>query len=82
MSLRTYEAGALVGNGPSVSVGATVQLPEPVVPVVPVPVLDDSEGVTESSLLQAEISAGVERAPTNKLFRKFFLSMVFSSAAG
>jgi hypothetical protein len=69
MSARTYEAGEWVGNGPSVSVGATVQLvllePPVVVVVVPVAVL----GVT-SSLPQAASRAGADTAPANRLLRK------------
>jgi len=77
MSLRTYDDGVCVGKGPSVSVGATVQLlelePPVVVVVVPVVVLVVTEEL--SSLLQAVSSAGAAAVPRSRLLRKCFLSI-------
>jgi len=75
MSLRTYDAGTFVGNGPSVSVGATVQVPFVPAEVFAVP---EPEVVLLSvvpAFLQASIITGVEIAPIIKLLMKFFLSM-------
>lgn len=63
MSPRTYEAGILVGNGPSVSVGATAQLLAPV-PVVPVVLV---AGATVSAvLLQAASKPRAGRGPKRR----------------
>jgi hypothetical protein len=83
MSLRTYEAGTLVGKGPSVSVGAKVQLPELLDELVVVVLLfaedelDEVLGVASLLLLQASNNTGVLVAPIIKLRKKLFLSIIF-----
>src|SRR5450432_2191924 len=68
------EEGVMVGKGPAVSVGVTVQLPEaePVVVVVVVVVVPVLLSVTVS-FLQASRINGTEVAPIRKFLRKFFL---------
>ncbi len=70
ISDRTSEDGVIVGKGPAVSVGVTVQVPEllPVVVVVVVVVVSATV-----SFLQASIINGTEVAPIRKFFRNFFL---------
>jgi hypothetical protein len=78
MSARTYDDGVWVGKGPSVSVGATVQLLElvpPVVVVLPVVLV----GVTESSLPHASSKTEADAKTANRLLRKCFLSMTLGS---
>ena len=62
--LLTNDDGVMVGNGPAVSVGETLQLP------LPDPV---SLPEVESSFLHASIINGTEVAPIRKCFRNFFL---------
>jgi len=76
----TSDDGDLVGKGPAVSVGDTVQDPELVPVPVSVPVVVPVPEVElRSSFLQAASITGTDVAPIRKLLRNFFLdcSMVF-----
>ena len=82
ISLRTYDAGECVGYGPSVSVGATLQVPESVeseelLPDDELPEVVVVVAVSES-FLQASANTEVDAAPIIRLFKKFFLSMAYS----
>ena len=62
--------GVTVGNGPAVSVGAIVQVPEV---LLPEPELELVVTETTSVFLHASISRGTDVAPINKFFKNFFL---------
>ena len=66
-----------MGKGPSVSVGATVQVVFPVPEFVTVPVPEGSSIADELDFLQASSMAGEEMAPMMRLFKKTFLSIFF-----
>jgi hypothetical protein len=66
----------MVGNGPCVSVGDTVQLPEVVPEPVPELVPEDEEPDVELSFLQACIITEAEVAPMNMFLKKSFLSIL------
>jgi hypothetical protein len=65
----TNEEGVMVGKGPAVSVGDTVQVPEPELPPELLPELL----LATESFLQASRIIGTEAAPIRKFFRNFFL---------
>jgi hypothetical protein len=66
----TSDDGVIVGNGPAVSVGDTVQLPEPLPLPEPEP---DPLPEEEVSFLQASKIIGTDAAPIKNCFRNFFL---------
>src|SRR5689334_4935151 len=72
ISDRTYELGDFVGNGPSVSVGETVQEPEEP------PELESVSSVESVSFLQALANGAIAARPraANPFFRKCFLSIM------
>jgi hypothetical protein len=76
MSLLLKDAGTLVGNGPSVSVGATVHVDELVPVLVTVPVPDGSSTTVEVLFLQPSKTAGPATTPMSRLLKNLFLSMI------
>ncbi len=71
MSDRTSDDGVMVGNGPAVSVGVTVQELLPV--LLPVPVSDVVVAVAAASFLHAAMITGTDVAPIRKFLKNFFL---------
>ena len=85
ISLFINVLGDLVGKGPSVSVGVTVQVPEVVpepveVESVPEVVELESEELPDVSFLQAFANGAIAARPkaANPFFRKDFLSIIIN----
>jgi hypothetical protein len=72
ISVRIKDDGVMVGKGPAVSVGETVQLPDPLPEPEPLPLPVSVVLV----FLQAAKITGADAAPMNMFFKKCLRSMI------